>query len=80
MPQNINTNLTSLVGLRQLSQTQTNLNRILEKVAAGNRINSARDDAAGLAIANRFSAQIAFDNSLRRHARTTGCNHRDNRI
>ena len=31
MPQNINTNLTSLVGLRQLSQTQTNLNRILEK-------------------------------------------------
>lgn len=58
MPQNINTNLSSLVGLRQLSQTQTNLNRILEKVASGSRINSARDDAAGLAIANRFSSQI----------------------
>ena len=53
MPQNINTNLSSLVGLRQLSQTQTNLNRILEKVASGQRINSARDDAAGLAIANQ---------------------------
>ena len=58
MPQNINTNLSSLVGLRQLSQTQTNLNRILEKVASGYRINSARDDAAGLAIANRFTSQI----------------------
>lgn len=58
MPQNINSNLTSLVGLRQLSQTQTNLNNILEKVASGSRINSAKDDAAGLAIANRFSAQI----------------------
>ncbi|RLU01586.1 flagellin [Ketobacter sp.] len=58
MPQNINTNLSSLVGLRQLSQTQTNLNRILEKVASGQRINSARDDAAGLAIANRFTSQI----------------------
>lgn len=68
MPQNINTNLTSLVGLRQLSQTQTNLNRILEKVAAGNRINSARDDAAGLAIANRFSAQINGLNTASRNA------------
>ena len=58
MPQNINTNLSSLVGLRQLSQTQTNLNRILEKVSSGYQINSARDDAAGLAIANRFSSQI----------------------
>lgn len=68
MPQNINTNLTSLVGLRQLSQTQTNLNRILEKVASGNRINSARDDAAGLAIANRFTSQINGLNTASRNA------------
>ena len=68
MPQNISTNLTSLVGLRQLSQTQTNLNRILEKVASGNRINSARDDAAGLAIANRFTSQINGLNTASRNA------------
>ena len=68
MPQNINTNLSSLVGLRQLSQTQTNLNRILEKVASGYRINSARDDAAGLAIANRFTSQINGLNVASRNA------------
>ncbi|MCP5014059.1 MAG: flagellin [Ketobacter sp.] len=68
MPQNINSNLSSLVGLRQLSQTQTNLNQILEKVASGRRINSARDDAAGLAIANRFSAQINGLNTASRNA------------
>lgn len=68
MPQNINTNLSSLVGLRQLSQTQTNLNQILEKVASGRRINSARDDAAGLAIANRFTAQINGLNTASRNA------------
>lgn len=68
MPQNINTDLSSLVGLRQLSQTQTNLNSILEKLASGKRINSARDDAAGLAIANRFTAQINGLNTASRNA------------
>lgn len=68
MPQNINSNLSSLVGLRQLSQTQIGLNKALEKIASGNRINSAADDAAGLAIANRFTAQINGLNTASRNA------------
>ena len=68
MPQSINNTLSGLAGLRQLSQTQTNLDNALAKIASGNRINSAADDAAGLAIANRLTSQINGLNTASRNA------------
>jgi len=58
MPLSINTNLPSLNAQRQVSRTQNSLNRTLERLSSGLRINSAKDDAAGMAISNRFSSQI----------------------
>ena len=58
MPDNsINSNLSSLIGINLLNQNQRAINSAFEKVASGTRINSASDDAAGLAIANRFQTQ-----------------------
>jgi len=53
----IMTNILSLAAQRQLSQTSRAFNRALTRLASGNRINSARDDAAGLAIATGLEAQ-----------------------
>lgn len=58
MALSINTNLGALNTSRYLSATTTDLSRSLERLSSGMRINSARDDAAGLAISERMTAQI----------------------
>lgn len=62
------TNLPSLRAGNQLLKIQTSTNLALARLASGLRINSARDDAAGLAIATRFSAQVSGQNVARRNA------------
>ncbi|WP_295685021.1 flagellin [uncultured Nevskia sp.] len=54
----INTNVASLNAQRNLSSSQGALNTSLQRLSSGLRINSAKDDAAGLAIADRFTSQI----------------------
>lgn len=58
MAQTINTNVASLNAQRNLSRSQGLLNQSLQRLSTGLRINSAKDDAAGLAIAERFTTQI----------------------
>ena len=58
MPQVINTNIGSLTAQRNLNTTQAQSLQALNRLSSGLRINSARDDAAGLAIATRFTAQV----------------------
>lgn len=58
MPQIINTNIGSLTAQRNLNNTQADGLQALNRLSSGLRINSARDDAAGLAIATRFTAQV----------------------
>ena len=57
MAQVINTNLASLNAQRNLSSTQTELATSIQRLSSGLRVNSAKDDAAGLAIASRMDAQ-----------------------
>ncbi|NWO56739.1 FliC/FljB family flagellin [Chromohalobacter israelensis] len=54
----INTNITAMIGQQNLSQSQSALSTSMERLSSGLRINSAADDAAGQAIANRMSSQI----------------------
>ncbi|MFY0989102.1 flagellin [Halomonas sp. C05BenzN] len=54
----INTNITSMIGQANLQKSQNALQTSMERLSSGLRINSAKDDAAGQAIANRMSAQI----------------------
>ncbi|MEL7968832.1 flagellin [Vreelandella neptunia] len=54
----INTNITSMIGQQNLRESQNSLQTSMERLSSGLRINSAKDDAAGQAIANRMSAQI----------------------
>jgi flagellin len=54
----INTNIASINAQRNLATSQAGLATALQRLSSGLRINSAKDDAAGLAIANRFSTQI----------------------
>jgi len=58
MPQFINTNVASLNAQRNLNSSQGDLNTSLQRLSSGLRINSAKDDAAGLAISTRMTAQI----------------------
>ena len=58
MAQVINTNIPSINSQRNLNRSQTELTTSLQRLSSGLRINSAKDDAAGLAIANRFTSQI----------------------
>lgn len=58
MAQVINTNTMSLVTRNNLNKSQSVLGTAIERLSSGLRINTAKDDAAGQAIANRFSAQI----------------------
>jgi len=58
MPQVINTNIPSINSQRNLNKSQSELTTSLQRLSSGLRINSAKDDAAGLAIANRFTSQI----------------------
>jgi flagellin len=68
MPQIINTNIASLNVQRNLNMSQGALATALQRISSGLRINSAKDDAAGLAIASRFSSQIAGLNQAARNA------------
>ena len=54
----VNTNVASLTAQRTLGGSQSMLSTSLERLSTGLRINSAKDDAAGLAISERFTAQI----------------------
>jgi flagellin len=58
MPQIINTNIASMNAQRNLNTSQTSLAQSLQRLSSGLRINSAKDDAAGLAISERFTTQI----------------------
>ncbi|MEZ5525459.1 MAG: flagellin [Pseudomonadales bacterium] len=68
MAQTINTNISSLNAQRNLNNTQSSLSTSLERLSSGLRINSAKDDAAGLAISNRFTSQIRGLNQAIRNA------------
>jgi len=54
----INTNITSLVAQKNLSASKASLTTAMERLSSGSRINSAKDDAAGQAIANRMTSQV----------------------
>jgi flagellin len=58
MAQVINTNIGSLNSQRNLNTSQASLSTSLQRLSSGLRINSAKDDAAGLAISERFTSQI----------------------
>jgi flagellin len=68
MAQSINTNVASLNAQRNLNRSQGLLNQSLERLSTGLRINSAKDDAAGLAISERFTTQIRGLNQAVRNA------------
>ena len=68
MPQVINTNIASLNAQRNLNESQNSLQTSLQRLSSGLRINSARDDAAGLAISQRFEAQTRGLNQASRNA------------
>lgn len=62
----INTNVASLNAQRQLMQSGNALDQATERLSSGQRINSAKDDAAGLAIANRMTSQVrGLDQAVR---------------
>ena len=64
----INTNMASLVAQKNLSTSGNMLNTSMERLSSGLRINSAKDDAAGQAIANRMTAQIKGMSQAQRNA------------
>jgi len=68
MAMTINTNIASLNAQRNLGQTQGTLNKSLQRLSSGLRINSAKDDAAGLAISTRMTAQVRGLNQAARNA------------
>ena len=68
MPQIINTNISSLNAQRNLNNSQSALATSLQRLSSGLRINSAKDDAAGLAISERFTTQIRGLNQATRNA------------
>lgn len=68
MAQVINTNISSINAQRNLSKSSSALQTSLQRLSSGLRINSAKDDAAGLAISNRFATQIRGTNVAIRNA------------
>ncbi|NCN72123.1 MAG: flagellin, partial [Betaproteobacteria bacterium] len=64
----INTNIGSLTAQRNLGMSQASLSTSMQRLSSGLRINSAKDDAAGLAISERMSAQIRGSNQAARNA------------
>lgn len=64
----INTNTASLSAQRNLATSQTGLQTSLQRLSSGMRINSAKDDAAGLSISERFTSQIRGTDQARRNA------------
>ena len=68
MPQTINTNIVSLNAQRNLSASATSLATSMQRLSSGLRVNSAKDDAAGLAIAERMNTQVRGLNVAARNA------------
>ena len=68
MAATINTNVSSLTAQRNLGMSQASLNTSIQRLSSGLRINSAKDDAAGLAISERFTSQIRGLNQAARNA------------
>lgn len=68
MAQVINTNVASLTAQRNLNKSQGSLSTSLQRLSSGLRINSAKDDAAGLAISERMTSQIRGLNQASRNA------------
>ena len=68
MAQVINTNIASLTAQRNLNTSQSSLQISLQRLSSGLRINSAKDDAAGLAISDRLTTQINGLDQARRNA------------
>ncbi len=68
MAATINTNLSSLTAQRNSTKSQNDLSTAINRLSSGLRINSAKDDAAGLAIAERFTSQIRGLNQAARNA------------
>src|ERR1035438_2368732 len=68
MPSYINTNLASLNAQRNLNGSQGALHTSLQRLSSGLRVNSAKDDAAGMAIASRMESQIRGLNQAVRNA------------
>lgn len=64
----INTNIASLNAQRNLNASQSSLNTSIQRLSSGLRINSAKDDAAGMAIGERMGAQIRGLNQAARNA------------
>ncbi|MGA0611572.1 flagellin [Caldimonas sp. KR1-144] len=68
MPQTINTNIVSLNAQRNLNGSQSALSVAMQRLSSGLRVNSAKDDAAGLAIAERMNSQVRGMNVAIRNA------------
>jgi flagellin len=68
MPAVINTNLLSITAQRNTSATQNSLATAMQRLSSGLRVNSAKDDAAGMAIAERMTAQVRGMNVAQRNA------------
>ena len=68
MPLTVNTNVSSLNAQRNLNASQSSLTTSLQRLSSGMRINSAKDDAAGLSISERFTAQIRGTEQASRNA------------
>lgn len=68
MASTINTNVTALNAQRNFSATQSSMSTTMQRLSSGLRVNSAKDDAAGLAIAERMNAQIKGMNVAVRNA------------
>ncbi len=68
MPQIINTNVSSLNAQRNLNRSQNDLYTSLQRLSSGLRINSAKDDAAGMAISERMTTQVRGLDQARRNA------------
>ncbi len=66
MALSVNTNIASINAQRNLSSSQSMLSRSFERLSTGLRVNTARDDAAGLAISERLTAKIrGLDQAVR---------------
>src|SRR5258706_15964200 len=68
MPLTINTNIASLNAQRNLNMSESSLATSMQRLSSGLRVNSAKDDAAGLAIAERMNAQVRGMNVAVRNA------------
>jgi flagellin len=68
MPAIINTNIATLNAQRNTSASQMSLSTAMQRLSSGLRVNSAKDDAAGLAIAERMNAQVRGMNVAIRNA------------